>query len=53
MIENQPNDWRKLCKAASKEEDAEKLMTLVSQINKAPDEHDINYEGAFRGSEPK
>ena len=42
MVANQPKDWRKLCEAASKEEDPDKLMLLVSEIIKALDERNLN-----------
>jgi hypothetical protein len=48
MAANQPKDWRELCEAASKEEDPQKLMELVSEINKALDERDLKREGVFR-----
>jgi hypothetical protein len=31
-------DWRKLCEAAAKEQDPEKLMALVMELNKALEE---------------
>jgi hypothetical protein len=45
MASNQPKDWRKLCEAAAKEEDPNKLMELVSEINKALDERNLKREG--------
>lgn len=51
MAANQPKDWRKLCEAAAKEEDPNKLMELVSEINKALDERDLKREGVFRNEE--
>jgi len=38
MAQDQPKDWRQLCEAASKEEDPDKLMALVAQINIALDD---------------
>ena len=37
MAQDQPKDWRQLCEAASKEEDPDKLLALVAQINIALD----------------
>jgi len=37
MAQDQPKDWRQLCEAASKEEDPDKLLALVAQINVALD----------------
>jgi hypothetical protein len=45
MAANQPKDWRRLCEAAAREEDSEKLMVLVSEINKLLDEQDLNRNG--------
>lgn len=50
MVANHPKDWRKLCEAASKEEDPDKLMALVAEINKLLDERDLNRNRIF-GSE--
>ena len=38
MAVDQPKDWRRLCEAATKEEDPAKLMALVAEINVALDE---------------
>lgn len=38
MVQDRAMDWRKLCEAASTEEDPEKLSALVAQINFALDE---------------
>ena len=38
MAENRSTDWRKLCAAAAKEEDAAKLTCLVNQIIDAFDQ---------------
>ncbi|MFZ3340510.1 MAG: hypothetical protein WA213_06480 [Terriglobales bacterium] len=38
MIENKSTDWRELCAAAAREEDAEKLTCLVNQIIEAFDQ---------------
>jgi len=38
MAQDQRKDWRKLCEAAAKEEDSDKLLALVAQINLALDE---------------
>ena len=35
---SQPNDWRSLCELASTERDPQKLMELVSKINRALEE---------------
>lgn len=34
------NDWRELCKAAVNEPDPEKLMNLISEINRLLDERE-------------
>jgi hypothetical protein len=39
-------DWQDLCEAASKEPDSERLMTLVSELIKALDEHKTPANGA-------
>ena len=38
MSANRTNDWRTLCEAASKERDPQKLLELVTEINKALEE---------------
>jgi hypothetical protein len=38
MVENKSSDWRELCAAAAREEDAEKLACLVNQIIEAFDQ---------------
>jgi len=35
---NQPDDWRPLCELASKENDPQKLMELISKISRALEE---------------
>ncbi len=35
MVATGKQDWRELCKAASQEQDSEKLLALVNQINDA------------------
>ena len=49
MAQDQPKDWRKLCEAAAKEEDPDKLMALVAQINIALDESERKRGSALRG----
>ncbi|MGH9498828.1 MAG: hypothetical protein ACRD3L_06760 [Terriglobales bacterium] len=51
MVANQPKDWRRLCEAAAKEENSEKLMALVSEINQALDQRDLKCEAVFRSEE--
>jgi len=38
MAESKSNDWRELCAAAAKEQDAAKLTCLVNQIIEAIDQ---------------
>lgn len=38
MAESRSNDWRELCAAAAKEQDAAKLTCLVNQIIEAIDQ---------------
>jgi hypothetical protein len=40
MNRDQRKDWRELCKQAANEQDPEKLMALVVEINRALDERD-------------
>jgi hypothetical protein len=49
VAQDQPKDWRKLCEAAAKEEDPDKLMALVAQINIALDESERKRGSALRG----
>jgi len=49
VAQDQSKDWRKLCEAAAKEEDPDKLMALVAQINIALDESERKRGGALRG----
>jgi hypothetical protein len=35
MMANQTGDWRELCKKVAREYDPEKLLDLMSQINRA------------------
>lgn len=49
MSQDQPKDWRKLCEEAAKEEDPDKLMALVAQINIALDESERKRGGVLRG----
>jgi hypothetical protein len=53
MAANQPKDWRELCEAASKENDPNKLMELVSEINKALDKRGLKSEGVFRSEKDR
>ena len=39
-------DWQDLCEAASKETDSERLITLVSKLIRALDEHKTPANGA-------
>ena len=48
MAQDQPKDWRKLCEAAEKEPDPDKLFALVQQIIAALDEHDQKRKGDLR-----
>jgi hypothetical protein len=32
---DRPKDWRKLCEAAAKEQDPDKLMALIIELNEA------------------
>ena len=38
MDQDQPKDWRELCKAAATELDPAKLMNLIAELTKALDE---------------
>ena len=49
MAQDQAKDWRKLCEAAAKEEDPDKLMALVAQINIALDECERKRGSVLRG----
>ena len=49
MPQDQAKNWRKLCEAATKEEDPDKLMALVAQINIALNESERKRGGALRG----
>ncbi len=49
MAQDQPKDWRKLCEAAAKEEDPDKLMELVAQINIALDESERKRGSSLQG----
>ena len=40
----QKRDWRKLCEAAAKEQDPDKLMALVIELNKALEERDRGHD---------
>ena len=37
-MKNIPEDWRDLCEIASKEQDSEKLLDLITKINQALEE---------------
>jgi hypothetical protein len=37
-VEELPNSWQKLCEEAAKEQDPERLMTLVREISRLLDE---------------
>jgi uncharacterized coiled-coil protein SlyX len=38
MRENNPKDWRELCRKAQQELDPDKLMDIIVEINRALDE---------------
>ncbi len=46
MDKRREQNWRKLCEAAAAEQDPNKLMALVAELNKALDELHRNYESA-------
>ena len=46
MVTNPPRDWRKLCEAASKEKDPDKLTLLVAEIIDVLEERDRNCSAA-------
>jgi|HubBroStandDraft_2_1064218.scaffolds.fasta_scaffold1444399_1 hypothetical protein len=39
MALHQPSDWHHLAEQASKERDPEKLMSLISELNRALDQN--------------
>lgn len=51
MASDQTKDWRKLCEAAAKEQDPQKLWALVTELNKALDERDRRRNGILREEE--
>jgi len=48
MVQDQPRDWRKLCEAAAREEDPDKLLALVEQVIIQLDECDQKRRGKLR-----
>lgn len=48
MIGNGNGDWRELCKAASNEQDPEKLLDLIRQINQALGRREASREAPRR-----
>jgi hypothetical protein len=40
MTDNGKRDWRELCQAASQEQNSEKLLELVKQINDVLSQHE-------------
>ena len=40
MVHDGPNNWRDLCKTATQEMDSNKLMLLVSEINRILEERE-------------
>ena len=45
MIGENEERWRKLCEAAAKEQDSERLLELVRQINQTVDDKERRLKG--------
>jgi len=46
MDKRREKNWRELCEAAAAEQDSNKLMGLVAELNKVLDEMHRNHESA-------
>ena len=49
MIGENEERWRKLCEAAAKEQDSERMLDLVRQINQMLDEKERRLKGQPQG----
>jgi len=51
MIGENEERWRKLCEAAAKEQDSERLLDLVRQINQMLDDKERRLKGQVNPEE--
>ena len=52
MAPDRPKDWRKLCEAAAKEKDPDKLMALIIELNEALEQRDHSHNASLE-EEPR
>ena len=53
MIGENEERWRKLCEAAAKEQDSERLLELVRQINQMLDDKERRLKGQVKDPEDR
>ena len=53
MIGENEDRWRKLCEAAAKEQDSERLLELVRQINQMLDDKERRLKGQAKDPEDR
>ncbi len=53
MIGENEERWRKLCEAATKEQDSERLLELVRQINQMLDDKERRLKGQLKDPEDR
>jgi hypothetical protein len=53
MIGENEERWRKLCEAAAKEQDSERLLELVRQINQKLDDKERRLKGQVKDPEDR
>ncbi len=53
MIGKNEERWRKLCEAAAKEQDSDRLLELVRQINQMLDDKEQRLKGQARDPEER
>ena len=53
MIGENEERWRKLCEAAAKEQDSERLLELVREINQMLDDKERRLKGQLKDPEDR
>jgi len=53
VIGENEDRWRKRCEAAAKEQDSERLLELVRQINQMLDDKERRLKGQAKGPEDR